>query len=89
MGYFPNGTSGMDYEEQWCLKCVHHENCAVWLAHMLHNYDECNNPDSILHMLIPLSKNGLGNEKCRMFHEAPNQPHPDQLDLEEYIRSAA
>lgn len=69
MGYFSNGTEGMAYEAQWCNKCVHQGNCAVWLLHMLYNYDECNNKDSMLHELIPRSKDGLSNEKCTMFHE--------------------
>lgn len=46
MGYFPNGTSCMCYEEQYCYKCVHSQaegGCVVWLAHLLKNYDECNN----------------------------------------------
>jgi hypothetical protein len=74
MGYFSNGTGGEIYEEEFCENCANWDDggCAVMLAHMLHNYDECNKPDSILHLLIPRSKDGLGNEKCRMFRaEAP------------------
>ncbi len=68
MGYFSNGTEGMDYEARYCDKCIHQEQgCAVWLAHMMHNYDECNNEKSILHILIPRNKEGW-NEKCKMFH---------------------
>jgi len=69
MGYFSNGTEGMDYQERYCSRCVHDANrdCPVWAAHLLHNYDECNNKGSILHMLIPRSKDGLGNEQCKMF----------------------
>lgn len=76
MGYFPNGTEGMLYEEQYCNRCVHsksEQGCAVWLAHMLKNYAECNNEDSILHMLIPRDDETCGNKQCLMFHEA----HPD------------
>jgi len=69
MGYFPNGTSGMMYEEQYCNRCVHqHRNdggCAVWDAHMIFNYKECNEPNSILHLLIP--RNGISNDECKMF----------------------
>jgi len=72
MGYFPNGTAGEMYEAEYCDRCVHQKpddgGCAVFLAHLLHNYEECNKPDSILHLLIPLSKDGLGNEQCEMFH---------------------
>jgi hypothetical protein len=68
MGYFPNGTSGCMYEEQYCIHCLHEGDCAVWEAHMLRNYDECNNKDSILHLLIPRDAKGF-NEKCKMFFE--------------------
>lgn len=59
----------MDYQARYCQKCVHDvkQDCAVWLAHLLANYNECNNPDSTLHLLIPRSKDGLYNEKCKMF----------------------
>jgi hypothetical protein len=70
MGYFSNGTEGMDYELEYCERCVHEKpddgGCAVWLAHLLHNSDECNNPQSILHLLIPRLKGG-GNGQCAMF----------------------
>ena len=69
MGYFSNGTEGMDYEYKYCDHCVHQDDpCAVWLAHLVKNYDECNNKDSILHMLIPRSKDGF-NERCLMFKQ--------------------
>ena len=69
MGYFSNGTEGMMYEEDFCDRCEHQDGCAVWFAHSLYNYDECNNEKSILHLLIPRSKDGLENEQCRMFLE--------------------
>ena len=64
MGYFPNGSSGEGFQEQFCDKCQHgiDGNCAVWRAHLVHNYNECNNPPSILHMLIP-----RGEDTCNMF----------------------
>lgn len=72
MGYFPNGTAGMIYEEQYCNHCIHEgppdgPGCAVMLAHLLHNYEECNKPESILHILIPIAKDGLDNEQCKLF----------------------
>lgn len=71
MGYFSNGSEAMDYEARYCNRCVHQKlnagGCAVWMAHLIANYDECNNDDSILHMLIPRGKKG-GNKKCLMFH---------------------
>lgn len=74
MGYFSNGSEGSSYEEMWCDRCVHQgpddgPGCSVWFAHLIHNYDECNNPDSVLHMLIPRGDDGR-NEQCSMFIES-------------------
>lgn len=71
MGYFSNGTEEMIYRDKYCDKCIHDKNqdCAVYLAHLIHNYDECNNKNSILHILIPITKDGIGNEQCKMFIE--------------------
>jgi len=72
--YFSNGTEGMDYEAQYCARCVHQpENpddggCPVLLAHMLYNYRDCNDTDSILHLLIPRKPDGR-NDQCAMFYE--------------------
>lgn len=72
MGYFPNGTSGDSYEEKYCNHCIHEDGpdgksgCAVMLAHLVHNYKECNNEDSILHMLIPRKPDGF-NDKCLLY----------------------
>jgi len=69
MGYFSNGTEGMDYQNNYCSRCVHDVNsdCPIWLAHLIYNYAECNKEDSILHMLIPRTEDGLDNEQCRLF----------------------
>jgi hypothetical protein len=78
MAYFPNGTSGMCYEEQYCCNCAHigdEENggCPIWLLHMLYNYDQCRKGKtgkmvkSMLGTLIPETKDGLGAEQCSMF----------------------
>jgi len=66
VGYFPNGISGLMYEERYCSKCVHESGCAVMEAHELYNYEECNNEESILHLLIPRDENGH-NRQCAMF----------------------
>lgn len=76
MGYFSNGTEGMDYEAQFCDRCVHQgpedgPGCMVWMLHFLHNYDECNNEDSMLHVLIPRSEDKLSNKQCTMFYCNP------------------
>jgi hypothetical protein len=41
----------------------------IFRPHGLYNYDECNNEKSILHLLIPRSKDDLDNEQCTMFLE--------------------
>lgn len=67
MGYFPNGSAGEDYQAQWCRHCVHdiNEDCAVWMAHLRANYEDCGNPASVLHVLIP--RKGIDNQMCRLF----------------------
>lgn len=71
MGYFSNGTEGMIYQDMYCSHCQHDKNndCPIWLAHLLNNYEECNKPESILHILIPRNESGQ-NEQCKMFIEA-------------------
>lgn len=71
MGYFSNGAEGMNYGAQYCDQCIHQEQephgCPIWMLHMQYNYDECNKPDSWLHVFIPRTPDGLGNEQCKMF----------------------
>ncbi len=72
MGYFANGTEDEIYYERYCSKCIHEADgrlCVIRTAHLIHNYKECNNDDSILHLLIPRYDNGLGNKQCAMFIE--------------------
>lgn len=86
MAYFSNGTEGEVYRDHYCSKCVHDQehNCSVWLAHLLYNYSF--QEKSMLDLLIPRSKNGLGNEKCTMFiplhHNALREPHADNKTTE-------
>lgn len=80
MGYFSNGTEGEQYEDKWCSRCVHASaGCAVWRAHLLHNYDQSKNKEvsEILDILIPRSKDGLGNNKCTMFKALKTGSDPD------------
>ena len=78
MGYFSNGSDNEYYEREYCEHCLHYpqgegeRECAIIDLHWLYNYDECNNKDSFLHMLIPRDKKGY-NEQCRMFLEARNE----------------
>ena len=71
MGYFPNGSSGMDYEARYCSKCVHQatedRGCPVMDLHALYNYDQHKKPSTkaALEMLIP--RDGVDNGQCRMF----------------------
>lgn len=81
MGYFSNGTEGMMYEERYCSRCVHFgpeegPGCPIWFAHLLYAYEECNsnsNAHAMLDMLIPRTSDGLDNEQCVMFVEAPDE----------------
>ena len=71
MGYFSNGTEGLIYAERYCDRCVNQDGCFIWDLHMNKNYEDCNKPDSILHVLIPLSTDKLSNEQCVMFQLSP------------------
>lgn len=72
MGYFSNGCEGEDYEARYCNRCVHQKpdgpGCAVWLAHVLHNYRQTDEQKEILDLLIPRTANGVWNAECAMFH---------------------
>lgn len=73
MGYFSNGSEGESYHEHYCARCVHDDEengkyCPIWNLHLLHNYAECNNKDSYLHVLIPRDERGF-NDTCTMFVE--------------------
>lgn len=83
MGYFPNGTAGEMYQEAYCDRCLNDANgdCPIWLAHLFYNDDERDNPDSILHLLIPRSKDGLGNEQCTMFMPRVPEERVQLVDL--------
>jgi hypothetical protein len=69
MGQFSNGTEGDIYREQWCDRCVRDakNDCPVWNAHLVHANSDEPGIGNILNMLIPRSKDGLHNEKCRPF----------------------
>jgi hypothetical protein len=88
MGYFSNGTEAEMYAERYCARCMHgprrnpDEGCAVWLLHMLHNYEECDKPDSFLNLLIPRAQGDVGNEQCAMFREDQDLPDPRQQAMD-------
>ena len=69
MGYFLNGTEAERYFEKYCYNCKFYNEkrgCPIIDAHWLYNYEECNNKDSILHMLIPRDEKGYNN-KCNFY----------------------
>ena len=83
MGYFSNGTEGMDYQERYCVRCVHGQHpefgpadCPVQVLHFLYNYDQHNKTEPgptikvILEGLIPMSQDRPHNLECKMFKEA-------------------
>jgi hypothetical protein len=92
MGYFANGTEGMDYELSVCVKCVHNENedkgCPVWLTHLLYAYEECNNVGktnaaNMLDILIP--RGDGGNGRCTMFVPLSRLKSKRDVKLEERL----
>lgn len=62
----------MDYESRYCDRCQHgpkkgeYNSCPIMRAHDLKNYEDCNDKDSTLHILIPRDADGF-NEQCAMF----------------------
>lgn len=86
MGYFSNSTDGDAYLEAYCVRCIHFPKginepyCGVWNAHMMANYKDCNNPESVLHILIPRRPDPkfghMGNAECTMFWPAPSMGLP-------------
>jgi hypothetical protein len=90
MAYFPNGTAGMCYEEEWCANCVHYGadgvSCNILLIHNLFNYDQCDDTprgkaiEAILDLLIPRTKDDLGAEQCTMFR-ARVDPEAEDAEL--------
>ncbi len=81
MAYFSNATELMNYEWQYCRKCVHAggvdgDGCAVMVAHQLYTeWGGYEKYESVLNELIPRSEeqrsdnrlNG-GNDRCLMFY---------------------
>lgn len=75
MGYFSNGSEGSAYESKYCENCIHWiadgegetKGCPVWDVHMLYNYSNMNPVKGFLESFIPQSKDGLSNDKCKMF----------------------
>lgn len=77
MAYFPNGTSGHDYESKYCDRCTHNPEdlsdvCPIWDLHWEYNYDQHKKTKlgkaikDVLEMLIPSDEKGFPKE-CSMF----------------------
>ena len=68
-----------DREAKWCARCYHMrvrdmnhpdlQHCPVMDAHIMFNYDECNNKRSILHQMIPPVESPVWNGECIFFDE--------------------
>lgn len=82
MAYFPNGTSGMIYVDQWCSRCTNWKDlddgrgcgCPIQDLHLAHNYDQVKNEDikMILETFIPTKEDGFP-DKCLMFTQAEGE----------------
>jgi hypothetical protein len=74
MGYFSNGTEGLDFEETYCRHCVNmpereDRGCPVWLTHLLYAYDLCNeekHPGKVM-LDILIERDARGSQRCMMF----------------------
>jgi len=94
MGYFPNMTAYECWAVDNCNKCAHWSTsedgggCPVDDAHMSYSYELCNETDHpgnvILDLLIPVSKDGLGNERCAMFKDRRGVTEKHLRDWEKY-----
>jgi hypothetical protein len=83
MAYFSNGTEGMNYESQYCDKCVHNRRdpdeilepvgCKVWDLHYEYNYEQGGKTKrgktlkEVLSALIPDEPDSHWPGKCTMF----------------------
>jgi hypothetical protein len=68
MGYFSNGSEGLDWQVHNCDKCLNADElgaCAIWDAHLLYNGEE--GKKDVLNMLIP--KDGIWNGQCKLLRE--------------------
>lgn len=79
------------YRDQYCDRCERDKDndCPIWTMHLM--YNEGNNKKSLLHKMIPLSKDGLSNEQCKYFkpyENGENKPfRPGQLKTLQEIKN--
>lgn len=87
MAYFPNGTSGEIYLEDWCFQCKNWQQrkdedgtgCPIMDVHFMFGYSE--RTRDILNALIPMDKEGIYPLQCRMYDW--NGECRDQMTFEE------
>jgi hypothetical protein len=83
MGYFSNGTEGLEYQDKYCNQCVHDLNhdCPVWLLHLVNNYTADKNIREMLDSLIPRDEKGW-NQTCALFWPT-RESQRDTVDMSE------
>lgn len=95
MGYFSNGTEGMDYEATVCSRCVHYDTsdqnmgCPILRLHMVWNYDACDD-DGKRHALDSfIPRHGIYNGLCTMFHPIDASDAEKAKAWDESVKQAA
>jgi hypothetical protein len=95
MGYFSNGSEGMEYMARYCERCVNFrdngsgsEGCPIMDLHLLWNYDAVGkNADKAktdaLNHFIP--RDGIYNGQCTMF-QLPVLPTQRELERAGQLR---
>lgn len=87
MAYFPNGSSGMDYLDAHCCRCVNwkdngsgSEGCYVMDLHTLWNYEACNGKkapkDSIVHIKWQALEHFIPTTKDGLYADECKMFHP-------------
>ena len=73
MAYFANGTSGDMYQQEHCEQCRNYRDlddgrgsgCPIWDLHLEYNRDM--QFRAILDFFIPMTKDCVYADKCKMF----------------------
>lgn len=82
MGYFPNGSSGDKFREEFCQRCVHENpddmGCPVWNLHQ--DAEWLKVPREALDVLIPMRAGGIHADKCAMFIEREDDDRVQSID---------
>ena len=95
MAYFPNGTSGMIYQDQYCENCRNWRDmkddrgpgCPIWDLHLMMNRNQCKDTElgklwkKALDHFIPMDKDDVYPKECRMFLPIENPDVPGQKKM--------